>query len=164
MIYSSCDIECHRVKLVIMRHFLPFYPPLKTKKNQNFEKMKKNCWRYHHFTQVYQKPQSYEVQFLRQNFLSFWVNFCHFTPLTTEKIKIKKKMKKESWDAIILHMCTKNHNHVMYASWDMEYDRHNFLSFCAIFCPFTPLLTLKIKIWNKFKENLEILSYYTSVP
>ena len=31
-------------------------------KNQNFEKMKKNC---HHFTHLYQKPQSYEVQFLR---------------------------------------------------------------------------------------------------
>ena len=41
---------------------------------------KKNCWRYHHFTHAYQKPQSYEVQFLRytvkQNFLWFWVIFC----------------------------------------------------------------------------------------
>ena len=34
-------------------------------KNQNFEKMKKKCWGYHHFTHLYQKPQSYEVQFLR---------------------------------------------------------------------------------------------------
>ena len=25
---------------------------LKNPKNQNFEKMKKNCWRYHHFTHV----------------------------------------------------------------------------------------------------------------
>ena len=74
--------------------FFALLPPTKNQKNQNFEKMKKNCWRYHHFTQVYQKPQSYEVQFLRQNFFSFWVNFCHFTPLTTEKIKIKKKWKK----------------------------------------------------------------------
>ena len=40
---------------------------LKNPKNQNFEKTKKkkNCWRHHHFTHVYQKPQSYEVQFLR---------------------------------------------------------------------------------------------------
>ena len=31
----------------------------------NFEKNEKHCWRYHHFTQNYQKPQSHEVQFLR---------------------------------------------------------------------------------------------------
>ena len=62
-------------------------------------------------------------------------------------------MNKASGDVIILHMCTKNHNHTMHASWDMEYDRHNFLSFWAIFCPFTPLLTPKINIWNKCKKN-----------
>ena len=62
-------------------------------------------------------------------------------------------MSKASGDVIILHMCTKNHNHTMHASWDMEYDRHNFLSFWAIFCPFTPLLTPKINIWNKCKKN-----------
>ena len=28
-------------------------------------KKKKKCWRYHHFTHVYQKPQLYEIQFLR---------------------------------------------------------------------------------------------------
>ena len=27
--------------------------------------MKKNFWRYHHFTHVYQKPQSQAVQFQR---------------------------------------------------------------------------------------------------
>ena len=36
--------------------FLPFYLP-KNAENQNFEKMKKTCWRYHHFTHVYQKSQ-----------------------------------------------------------------------------------------------------------
>ena len=52
---------------------------LKNTKNQNFEKMKKNCWRYHNFTHVYQKQQSYEEQLLRyrvrQIFLSFWAIF-----------------------------------------------------------------------------------------
>ena len=28
---------------------------------------------------------------------------------------------------------------MLYGSWDMERDRHNFLSFWTIFCPFTPL-------------------------
>ena len=36
----------------------------------------------------------------------------------------------------------------------MKYYRHNFLSFWAIFCPFTPLLTKKIKIWNKCKNKI----------
>ena len=30
--------------------------------------------------------------------------------------------------------------------WDVEHDRHNFLSFWTIFCPFTPLATRKIKL------------------
>ena len=47
-------------------------------------------------------------------------------------------------------MCTKNH-HIMHASWDMGCDRH--LSFWATFYPFTQLLTLKIKIWTKWKKN-----------
>ena len=39
---------------VILDYFLPFYPP-NNPENQNFEKMKKNAWRYHHFTQVNHK-------------------------------------------------------------------------------------------------------------
>ena len=128
------------------------------------------------------------------SFLSFWAIFCHLTLLTTQNIKILKKMKKsleilsfstcvsqmtiiyymalEIWsttdifflildqflpfscanypkyqnfgkikkapgDIIILHGCTRNDNHMMYGSWDMEHDRQNFLSFWTIFCPFT---------------------------
>ena len=79
---------------------------LKNLKNQNFEKMKKNCWRYHHFTHVYQKPQSYEVQFLRYRVrqICFVIldNSLPFHPppppphfiVTTQKTKILKKWKK----------------------------------------------------------------------
>ena len=38
-----------------------------------------------------------------------------------------------------------------YNSTDMEWVRYNFLSFWAIFGPFTPLLTPKIKIWKNVK-------------
>ena len=63
--HSSWDIECDRLKLVIMNHFCPFTLPLpKTQKIRIFKKWKKKWWRYHH-SQVYQKPQSYEVKFLR---------------------------------------------------------------------------------------------------
>ena len=33
---------------------------------------------------------------------------------------------------------------MMYGCWDMEWDRHNFLSFWAIFSPFIPITTCKI--------------------
>ena len=49
---------------VIFDHFLPLHPP-NNPNNQNFEKLKKNPWRYHHFTQVYQKSRSYAILFRR---------------------------------------------------------------------------------------------------
>ena len=92
--------ECDRLKLVIMGHFLPFTPshpiPPKNKKSE-FWKNKKNCWRYHHFTHVYQKLQSYEVWFLSYRVRlteTFWAIFCPFTPLLTLKQKIRKNVKK----------------------------------------------------------------------
>ena len=69
-------------------------------------------------------------------------------------------MKKFAGDIIILHMCTKNHNHMMYGSWDMECDRQNFLSLWTAFCSFNPLGTQKIKILKKWKKHLTILSFY----
>ena len=71
----------------------------KPEKNQNFKKFYKNCWRYHHFTHVYQKPQLYEVQFLkyevRHIFLSFWANFYPLTPpQQPRKPKLWKNEKK----------------------------------------------------------------------
>ena len=50
---------------------------LKNLKNQNFEKKwkkKRKCWRYH-FTHVYQKLQSYEVQFMRYEWDTFFLSF-----------------------------------------------------------------------------------------
>ena len=97
---------------------------------------------------------------------SFFI-LCHFLPshpLTNWKTKTLKKMKKASRDVIILHICTKNHNHMMYASWDMKCTRHNFLSFCTICCPFLPLTTWKIKILKKWEKKLEISSFYNCVP
>ena len=131
------------------------------------QKWKTNCWRYHHFTHVYQKPQSYEVRFLwygvrQTEFFVILVHFLPFHPITTHKIKILKKWKKNklymssfyTWVSKIM---------IIYASWDMECNRNNFLSFWAMFWPFTPLLTLKTKIWKKCKKCLEILSFYMCV-
>ena len=84
--------------LVIWGHFLPFYST-NNPKNQNFEKMKKQTWRYHHFTQAYQKSWPYAILFLDMTYdkckcyFSFWAIFCPFTPLTAQKIKMKKMKK-----------------------------------------------------------------------
>ena len=43
-------------------------------------------------------------------------------------------MKKTVGDIIILHICTKNHNHMRYSSWDTEWD--------IIFCHFRPFFAL----------------------
>ena len=139
---------------------MPFLPsPLKTQKIRILKKWRKLLVISSFYTSVpkttIMRYNSWDTEWDRHNSLSFWTN---------QENQNSKKIKKLSEDVIILHMFSKNHNHMMYASWDMEYDRYNFLSFWAVFCLFTPLLTPKIKIRNKCKKNLEILSYYTWVP
>ena len=152
MIYSSWDIECDRLKLVIMGHFLPFYlPPSKNQKNQNFKKTK------NHFTQVYQKPQSYEVQFLRYrvrlNFLSFWAIFCPFTtlpPNDPENQNFEKKKKK--WKkclkilSLYTYMCTINEDHMIYGIY--------------IFLPFQPPDNLENQNFNIEKTPGDIITLH----
>ena len=86
--------------------------------------MKKICSIYHHFT-------------CASKITIIWCTvpeigsetdriFCHFGPFLLFYP--------------ILHMCTINDSHMMYGSWDMEHDRHNFLSFWTIFCLFIPVL------------------------
>ena len=69
-------------------------------------------------------------------------------------------MKKSGGDTTVLHICTKNHNHMMYGSWYTKWDRQNFLTFWAIFYPFITLMTWKIKILKTWKKFLKILSFY----
>ena len=48
--------------------------------------------------------------------------------------------------------------HMKYGSLNADWDRQNFLSFWAIFCPSAPLWTQKIKILKQWKKNT--CSYY----
>ena len=65
--------------------------------------------------------------------------FLSFYPCNILKNQNFEKMKQTPRDIIILHICTKNYDQMMYASWDMVCDRCNcYFSFWAIFCPFTP--------------------------
>ena len=82
MIYRSWDIKQNRVKLVILGHSLPFYPP-KNPKNHFFFKNEKNSWRYYSFTHVYQTLWSYVVRFLRYD--------SRRTDRPTEKVRYRSR-------------------------------------------------------------------------
>ena len=134
-----------------MGHFLPFHPltawkiKLKKKKKKkcleissfyictiNYDQMMYGCW---------------DMMCGGCNYFSFWAIFCPFIPRTARKIKVKKTPKKTLGNIIILHICTKNYDQIMYGSWDMVCDRCNcYFSFLTIFCPFTPLTAQKIKL------------------
>ena len=67
-----------------MDRFLPFYPPMDPE-NQNFEKMKKTL-EVIIILQMFTVNDSHmiygfsDMECIRQNVLSFWTVFCHFTP------------------------------------------------------------------------------------
>ena len=74
MTYSSWDIKQNILKLLILGHFLPFYPD-KTPKNQNFKKWKNLL----ETSSQYMMYSSWDTEWDRQNVWSFWAIFCFFT-------------------------------------------------------------------------------------
>ena len=54
---------------------------------------------------------------------------------------------------LYIYMCTINEDHMIYGSWNIRCDRQKFLSFWAIFCPFSPLTTQKIPILTLEKKT-----------
>ena len=88
-------------------------------------------------------------------YFSLWAIFCPFTLLNSPKNENFKKMKKPHGDIIILHKCNKNHDHMVYCSWEMACDGCNcYFSFWAIFYPLTlpPPHPNLPKKW-KFQKN-----------
>ena len=80
----------------------------------------------------------------------------------TKKIRILNKWNKIAGDIIILHMCTKNHNHMRYSSWDMEWEFF-FGHFGPIFALYLrpPLTTQITKIFKEWKKHLLEISFWT---
>ena len=73
---------------------------------------------------------SWDTEWDRQNFLSFWTNLFLFTaPLNDPK-----------------NMCFINEDHMIYGSWNIRCHRQKSLSFRAIFCPLCPFTSWKINI------------------
>ena len=114
------------------------------------KKIKKNTWRYHYFTRVYQKSQWYDLQFLRYGVWQIEiVNYGSFFALLMEISSFHKCVPETT---IIRGMVPEKQSETY------------FLSFWAIFCPFTLLTAQKIKILKKWKKNLEMLPFYTHAP
>ena len=98
---------------------LSFYPQ-QNLKNQNFDDDDDDD-AYHHFTHVHQNSQSYDKQLLRYRVrqTEFLVILGHFFALSLSNKPENQnfeKLKKAPEDVTILHLCTKNYDHMMYAS------------------------------------------------
>ena len=166
MLYCSWDMCVTDVIVIfLLDYFLPFTPL--TARKMKISKKWKNPWRCHHFKQVYQKLWSYGIHYWdtvhdRYNcYFLFWAIFFPFTPLTWPKNKDFEKMKKTSGD-IILQNCIKNHDHMLYCSWDMACDGCNcYFSFWAILCPFTPPNSPKTQNFTKMKKNTWRYHHFT---
>ena len=93
------------------------------------------------------------------SFLFFILGYflLFYLPNSPKNQNLKKK-KKTPGDIIILQECTKNHDQMLYCSWDMVRDGCNYFSFWTIFCTFTPITVQKIKMKKKkWKKTLIIL-------
>ena len=121
----------HVIDVLVIFHLglyfllLPPLPPSNSPKNENLKKewkkkpgdiiLHKRTKNHGHMPYC-----SWDMAHDRCNcYFSFWAIFYSFTPVTARKNKISKKMKKTPGDIIILHKCTKNHDHMQYCSCDM---------------------------------------------
>ena len=119
------------------------FASLATRKIKILKKWKKHLEiLYIIFTHVYHKWQAYHVWFLRYRawwmFLLFFFldHFLSFYPSNSPKTENFKKTKQMLGDVIMLHKCTKNHNHTLYCSFTLP---NCYFPFWAIFYPITPL-------------------------
>ena len=84
---------------------------------------------------------SWDTECDRCNYFHFGLFFILLAPPSptlpnSPKSHNLRKMIKKPGYIIILHQCTKNHDHMLYCSWNMVHDRCNYFSFWAIFLPF----------------------------
>ena len=101
---------------------------------------------------------SWNIKCKGQIFLSFWAMLLPFDPPNNPKNQNLEKIKK-FLKILSFYTCVPQMTTVMHGFWCIKHDRQDFLSFWAIFCPFTPLTIQKIKILKKWKKLLEILSF-----
>ena len=89
---------------------------------------------------------------------TFWPFFALYLPPPPQQQQQLRKpkfeeMKKVSGEVIILNLCNKKHNQIMYAYSDMDCNRHFFVILGFFFCSFTLLLTPEIKWKINWKKK-----------
>ena len=113
MIYGSWNIRWDRREFVHFGPFCALSPPWQPRKSK-FWKIEKKIWRYYIITLHCYWDTTHDGS----NFcLSFSANFA-LLPTYNPKNENFYKMK-TMFRYIILYMCTKNYDHMMYSSWDM---------------------------------------------
>ena len=132
---------------VILDHFLSFYPT-NNLKSQNFEKLKKTAGDILHRCNINDNYKLYG-------------SIVQTPPFFKEKLK-----KKTPGDIIILQKSTKNHDYMLYCSWDMTCNKCNcffhFVLYFAFYLPSSPK-NQNLKKWKKYQEKLFfILGYFLS--
>ena len=119
---------------------------------------------------MYQQSSWYDLQFSRYtvwhteigNYESFFAILS--SPLKPQKIRILKKRKR------LLEISFYKSVPKTTIIYEVQFLRYGvrqtgfFLSFQAIFCHFIPITTRKIKIFKKWKNNLDMSSFYTFIP
>ena len=148
--YDAWFLRCgaRQTKLfVILGCFLLFHSP-NNPENQNLEKTQKTPGDMCTINNNHMMYVSWEME---DDGNSFFVILDHFLPFhSTKNPKSEnfEKLEKTPGDIIILHRSTKNQ-----CSWESTRNGCNFcFSWCAIFCPFTPVKIQKIKIKKKKKK------------
>ena len=141
MIDGSWEKRCERQFFVIFGHFLPSNTP-NNPKYQNFEKTKKKSEDI--ILHMCITNDNHIMCGVLQRFLSFWTIFCPFNPLTTQKIKILKTMKKHPGDIIILHVY---HKWKSYHVWFLRYGAWQ-TYFFVILGHFLLFYPTKSKFWK----------------
>ena len=96
----------------------------------------------------------------------FGLFFAFLPPNRPKNESFKKKIiKKIPGDITILQKCIKNHDHMLYCSWDLACDKCNcYFWFWTIFCPLTPRKNAKnenLKKMKKFSGDIIILNKCT---
>ena len=123
------------------RHPLP--PRLKSWKIRILKKKKKkNCWRYHHLHMCIKKDNhmrygSWDTEWDRQKFLSFWASFCLFTLLSQKNSFSKNKMSISRCHHFT-HLYQKSRYYVCFLRYGVQQ---------KIFCDFKQFFALLPNYW-----------------
>ena len=145
------DLQFLRIR--VWQTNCPFNPPVKNPKNQNFEKMKK-LLKISLYTCVPKTTIIWgTLSEVRQTDICPFVPFLHFFPppppqLLTQKIIILKKWK-NYMKMSSFYICVPKITIICLLRYGCN---TRFLAVWVFFCPFTPLLTPKIKNWKKKKK------------